>query len=289
MKTLFPVLAFLSICLMTPAQAQNKAPIASAPLPGVKWEYLVVSFGKTLYSDPVSSPELKEAGLSKLLFYSQAGIITAQEAITTQRSLDTLGKFGWELTSVVGSIGGDQQMMFKRPFESDRARKEAEMIKAEGEMIAQARRKREQEKTPSVDELVDLDAKERQQKIDKEAEILRTDLQTYKDIPIKDIQINASETYDEKFRATIEVTVDGTASLIKGNTYRASAATDLAKKVAVALHEASNLKVGQFETAERSFSGDVRISVTVIVAHGGKVIPVAYKNVSGKREWTLGK
>ena len=284
MKTLFPVLAILSICLMTPSQAQNKAPTISAPLPGVKWEYLVVSFGKTLYSDPVSSPELKEAGLSKLLFYSQAGIITAQEAITTQRSLDTLGKFGWELISVVGSIGGDQQMMFKRPFESDRARKEAEMIKAEGEMIAQARRKREQEKTPSVDELVDLDAKERQQKIDKEADALRTDLQAYKDIPIKDIQINASESYGEKFNAIAEVVVDGTAMLLKGNTYRSSDAAELAKKVAAALHGAANLKVGEFETAESSYTGNIRISVTVMITHGGKVTPIAYKNVSGKRD-----
>ena len=96
---------------LTPPTA-SQSQISSAK----QWEYLVISFGKTLFTDPTDNPETKAVGLSKLLSYSKAGVVSAQEALGTQSQMDTLGKFGWELIDIVGAIGGDQEMVFRRAF-----------------------------------------------------------------------------------------------------------------------------------------------------------------------------
>lgn len=91
-----------------------KASTTSNPYSGKQWEYMVVSFGKILFSDPSDEPELKAMGLSKLVAYSKVGVVSANEALGTQSKMDMLGKFGWELVGAVGSIGGDQELIFKR-------------------------------------------------------------------------------------------------------------------------------------------------------------------------------
>lgn len=77
----------------------------------VQWEYLVISPGSISFSLVGTEPPEKfdeVAGLVRLLRYSGGA--------TTY--LDVLGLVGWELVAVVGSIGGDQQYVLKRPRES---------------------------------------------------------------------------------------------------------------------------------------------------------------------------
>lgn len=102
------VLAVLVVlAAVVAAYAAGKAKPAPA---GAKWEYLVVT-AKATFS--VSSETLgllnKQVG-NTLLFVQQAGIL--------QQSMDELGKQGWELVTVVGTIGGDQEFIFKRRGEA---------------------------------------------------------------------------------------------------------------------------------------------------------------------------
>ena len=103
-KVLVRVVACLGLTLAATAQAQEI----------VEWEYLVVSYGTTYFTDPVLNLE-GEAGASKILLLSELGITLPREATELQRDIDVLGRFGWELVAVVGTIGGDQQIVFKRP------------------------------------------------------------------------------------------------------------------------------------------------------------------------------
>ncbi len=73
----------------------------------------MVSYGKTLFGGP-----------QKTLAYRALGLPDGKEGSELQRSLDILGRFGWEVVSVVGAIGGDQQLILKRRF--DRARSNGE-------------------------------------------------------------------------------------------------------------------------------------------------------------------
>jgi hypothetical protein len=101
--------ALLLLAALATAQTAARPKISSS----TQWEYLVISLGKVYFSNPVSDPDAKSSGLSKLLSFSEAGLITAQEGLSTQKSMDSLGKFGWELVGVVGAIGGDQETFSK--------------------------------------------------------------------------------------------------------------------------------------------------------------------------------
>ena len=70
-----------------------------------QWEYIVVSFGKTLFGGP-----------QKTLGYGLIGLSSGQEAIGLEKNLDVLGRFGWEVVTIIGVIGGDQQILLKRKF-----------------------------------------------------------------------------------------------------------------------------------------------------------------------------
>lgn len=154
----------------TPAKPQAQTPtIVSSTVSG-QWEYLVISFGKTFFSSAVDL-EAKKTGQSKLMIYGPLGGVIASEALDTQAQVDTLGKYGWELIGVLGAIGGDQQWVFKRPFDAARAATEAAQIRREGAELAAAREKaaREEAAKPAaapapITELVNLDAREAEAK-----------------------------------------------------------------------------------------------------------------------------
>ena len=272
------------------AETQQKPDATATPLK--QWEYLVVSFGKTTFSNPISDPELKQGGLSKILFYSNAGIVSASEAVTVQQQMDTLGHFGWELINIVGAIGGDQQMVFKRQFDTNRSEKEAALIKAEGERLAKAKQKAKaklQEQKPP-DELVDLDATERQAGIDAEAKLLSDGILAYKNLPIKIINVDASQTEDGKFKADVLVQVDGTTRLLHENKYRKSEAFALAREICDVVFMASKLKPGGGEYDEFvHIGGLVQIRIVVVITHAGEEKPIVMLPVGGNRPWSDGK
>lgn len=137
--------------------------LASAQALDVEWEYLSVSYGTTLFADPVTSLEDGQASNSKVLMLNDLGIDVPQEAATLQRNIDVLGRLGWELVSIVGGIGGDQQLVFKRPYDPNRSAEEAARIEAEREAILA-----QYNATPPAPEakrIIDLDYEDRQQAI----------------------------------------------------------------------------------------------------------------------------
>ncbi|MCH3907773.1 MAG: hypothetical protein LKE39_00910 [Sphaerochaeta sp.] len=75
-----------------------------------KWEYMVVSFGKSYFSDYNV----------RALAYLDEGIRSdVQEAKSIEKSLDVLGQHGWEVIDITGTIGGDQQITLKRPYNKE--------------------------------------------------------------------------------------------------------------------------------------------------------------------------
>ncbi len=100
----------VAVVLLTatmPSIAQNKPATPPTPSLGIdqQWEYIVVSYGKTLFGSP-----------QKTLAYRAVGLQAGQEAPDLENSLDILGRFGWEVVTIVGSIGGDQQVVLKRKY-----------------------------------------------------------------------------------------------------------------------------------------------------------------------------
>lgn len=81
-----------------------------------QWEYMVLTFGKSLFSDYNV----------RALAYLDEGIRSdVMEAKSIEKSLDILGKHGWEVIDITGTIGGDQQITLKRAY--DQKTTEAEL------------------------------------------------------------------------------------------------------------------------------------------------------------------
>jgi hypothetical protein len=160
----------LSFSLVSIAQVkpQVASPVASAVVSHeTKWEYLVVSYGKTFFGSPEKTLAYRSIGLAA----------TAQEANEIQQSLDILGRFGWEVITVVGAIGGDQQIVLKRIYDKNRAANEGLAILAGRELylkdlvdiLERARRVREASEAANAaarnqPKLVDLDEKEAEER-----------------------------------------------------------------------------------------------------------------------------
>jgi hypothetical protein len=84
-----------------------------------KYEYMVVSFGHADFT----------ILQTKLSAYWEDGISKeAYEAPSYENNLDILGKQRWEVVSVTGAIGGEQQVMLKRTKNLFNSSKDAKKI-----------------------------------------------------------------------------------------------------------------------------------------------------------------
>lgn len=293
MKRMIPVCLF---CLLVACSVLGQPARTAAPSvkPGEQWEYLIISMGKVYFADPMTDSETKTSGLSKLVSFSKAGIIIANEAITTQSSIDTLGKFGWELVGVVGQIGGDQEMIFKRQYSAERSKQEAELVKAEGDRLRAAiedEKKKAVAATPQnvlidMDEVERIQAREAFRKNEEERLRMAIDSVSQYSPIITSVFSAASSPQDSSVAAT--VSIDGTNSLITdGNKYRSSQAKQMAKAAAVAYFEAARLKqhYSSSYTTERNplayMGGSVKIAVTVVVNFSGEKKTIGTATVSG--------
>lgn len=233
-----------------------------------QWEYLVVSYGKTIFGTPEKTLAYRSIGLSA----------TAQEANEIQQSLDVLGRFGWEVITIVGTIGGDQQIVLKRRFDKNRVTNENLAILRGREIylkdlldiLERGRRIREETETATAAErnkprLIDLDLKEKEDR--------RDSIQATRDSLIKS-QLSSTtwgnqakstlrvRDFDGKF-TNIDVTVDITELMLKnGNNYRASEVKSWI----------TNTAIPMLQTAASSFtsSGSVDIKVTATITFNGK-------------------
>ncbi|GAA5438237.1 hypothetical protein [Deinococcus aquaticus] len=236
-KILLPLL-FAASPLFTPMATAQTTPATSAA-PTIKvstdghWEYLVISFGKTYYSSPTDIAA-KQTGESKLMIFGPLGGVVASEAIDVQRQIDTLGRYGWDLVTVIGSIGGDQQWVFKRRYDPARAAVEAAQIKKEGDDLAAARDKAAKDAAakpvaPPITQLVDLDAQEASARQAQLNQTLRTriaELLTLPTVPMARISTSGVDATNDgtpyMFANKAVVYLDVTARALTGNTYRGS-------------------------------------------------------------------
>ena len=149
------------IIVACPAFAQQK-PVSTPVSVDQKWEYIVVSYGKTEFGGP-----------QKTLAYRPIGLPNGQEAQELQSSLDILGRFGWEAVAFVGAIGGDQQIVLKRKYDKNRIVSEreeisrgaqlyikdmADILEREQNLREAARRAEDEERNKP--HLIDLDAED---------------------------------------------------------------------------------------------------------------------------------
>ncbi|MGB2753243.1 MAG: hypothetical protein WBC19_14400 [Pyrinomonadaceae bacterium] len=280
--TLLSLTIVFSATGQTPTRPRSNQP---------QWEYLVVSFGKVYFSDPMTDPEAKSSGLSKLLSFSQAGIVIAKEGLSTQKSMDTLGKFGWELVGAVGVIGGDQEMLFKRAYDEGRSKQEEELIRQEGEKL---RKILEDERTKSslavpATELVDLDEAERieARNANRRAQEERFKTSTASvisgSVKTKSVLSNSTSATDTDLSANI--VIDGTTQLLTGgNKYRSSEAKRLGESTLKAIMSAAGIREDTSYGRDSMLSyllGKVKVSVDVVIVFGGKERVVATARSGG--------
>ncbi len=264
-------LLLLGASLSLIAVAQNKSQsTSSVPSIGIhqdiQWEYLVVSYGKTLFGSPEKTLAYRSIGLA----------VTAQEANEIQQSLDILGRFGWEVITIVGSIGGDQQIVMKRRYEKNRVANEGIAILRGRELylkdlidiLERGRRIREESEAAIASarnqpKLIDLDAKEREDKrlqlsaqLTSAVKSALTDVQGVKDPIISTRVLDSEGRY--KF---IDVKIDLTDLMLKdGNNYRASEVKNWLNSVLL-----SSLK-----KSLTTSSGSIDITASATITFNGK-------------------
>ena len=224
----------LSVSQVLLAQTKTVSPTTPTPIASnygeSQWEYLVVSYGKTLFGSPEKTLAYRSIGLAA----------TAQEANEIQQSLDILGRFGWEIVTVVGAIGGDQQIVMKRRYEKTRVANEGLGILKGRELylkdlidiLERGKKVREESETAAVaarnqPKLVDLDAKEAEERrikltSDLEAKV-KLILSSIKGVNEPNVSVRVLDS-EGKYNY-VEIKTDSTAVLLKnGNTYRATEA-----------------------------------------------------------------
>jgi len=287
-------IVLILLCLPQILSAQSARP-SSPPVAaqstrptGPQWEYLVISFGKTYFSDPNAEPETKTKGLSKLISYSRIGVVSATEALTVEWQMDTLGKFGWELVGIVGAIGGDQQMVFRRRYDPTQSRAEAALIREEGERLLATQRQLASDLAQA--DFVDLDEVERiaaiAQTRQTEETRLRSAIDSLRNPAINNVKIVSTASAPNGSAVRAEVTVDGSVQLLReGNKYRSQEAQTLSNQIAAAIYSAAGLisEYGAASSSNLGYSlGEVKISVSISVSNQGKQKTVATAVTGGK-------
>ncbi len=231
-RSLTITLLILAFCCL--GLAQQTAQQSTVSVDG-QWEYLVVSFGKTSFSNPIQDTTSRT--LSKALQYFNSGIgLSLSEAIITEDNMDTLGKFGWELVGIVGAIGGDQQLVFKRKLDPNRAKLDAELIAKEG-----AQTDIQAPKTSSQ-QLVDLDQLEKQQAIlDKRQKLVQAGQAIVRQaVKVPIVSLGGVSRFTSTVESNLAMTtimaqIDLTSQVLNGNQYRSSKVQGLLKDISDAI------------------------------------------------------
>jgi len=210
----------------TDAQVSPKSP---------QWEYLVVSGGKTYFSSTLMQ---SAEGESKAIL--AAGSTFTSEAVAVEAQMDSLGRRGWELVAVVGSIGGDQELVFKRPYVKAVVEAEVAERRAQAEKWA-ALLKGAGKLTPSEPgaQIVDLDERERMERLARNMAHLQAQVDgALRAVLVSGLKIEKDTLVSPKGELSDEaalsgtLVVDATSQLLGAdNTYRSSAARDLAKQI----------------------------------------------------------
>jgi hypothetical protein len=214
------ILLFISIIIIINIFPQAKAAtviISEVP----QWEYMVVSFGKTYFEFPEKS--------SKYISLLDS---IGKEGLTLQKNLDILGKYGWELLLIVGTIGGDQQLVLKRKYDSSTIKRDEEAIKKINEKIKmeiEQKEKMEAEQKKKVElnlaqknVLVNMDEIDEQNEMEKINKEVGSYIKLIID-EIKDEAIIKKYIIDNSYQYEVHIDYDLTASHLSNvNEYRKS-------------------------------------------------------------------
>ncbi len=234
-----------------------------------QWEYIVVSFGKTLFGSP-----------QKTLAYRSIGLLAGQEAPELENSLDILGRFGWEMVTIVGSIGGDQQVVLKRKYNRNLVNNEYSAILKGKELyikdlidiMEREQRLREEfarslEAEKNKPRLIDLDAAEEKAKRDDRDNAI---VNAYQDAFSKtELASMSTVKVNSNFggsRVSLVATSDLTSKfLINGNTYRRSE---------IKSYIEGQMNKYRFVHEALDKYGDVDLTVDAVIQFGGKAVTV---------------
>ena len=257
-----------------------------------QWEYLVVSFGKTEFGDIESNIA---SGDSKLAAFKEfSTLLAGYEALDLQKKMDILGRFGWEAVEVVGAIGGEQELMFKRQRRANRIEAEQRVIAKLSSILREEAAEKEEQLKALVqelqaaqeqpkNELIELDSKEKREREKAKQDKLRLVLEEIFDstksamregVSIADIEYDVRGEEKRKgktlMRGSVTVTLDGTGYLKKGNAYRAS----IAKRAVEEFVQAFNRQNGVGKVSGYSWEG-LTLDVRMQIQHAGEEHQVA--------------
>ncbi|MBS1794388.1 MAG: hypothetical protein JSS81_11070 [Acidobacteria bacterium] len=170
------------------------------------WEYLEVSVVETGCG--------YAADVCRQYHYYNTG-----QTLVGPVALDWLEKAGWEPAGVVGKDDAFGGLLFRRAFNRERTKREAETL---SELLDREYR------AGSVDALVDLDRRDGKRDTIEfnaaEKTRLRAALEAIKDPPLEIVAVTAASDNRKKTRVGAEIVIDATKILLTGNNYRASAA-----------------------------------------------------------------
>lgn len=261
--------------------------IAMAQEASAEWEYLVVSYGETYFYNPLLDPDAENATFSKVQLFSDIGVTIPSEAINLQRNIDVLGRFGWELVTIVGTIGGDQQLVFKRPYDEQRSVEEAARIQAEREELVAAYNESRAQASSAGERpgLLDLDAFEL---IQATAERNRRDEATVRGIietaaavgfPLHEITVSGrAYSPDSSPNVNVQVTLDVTAAaLVAPGQYRKSLVDDAVEQFFASLTRSGFDKPPRYSIFCYSSDvgdGEASVVVTAVIEHDGVISEV---------------
>ncbi len=258
--------------------------VAAALLPfafaqtAVEWEYLVVAYDAPSFAAPRTELSAEAANRSKLLRYADLGIPLPQEATDLQHNIDVLGRFGWELVSVVATAEGGPQLIFKRPYDVERSAGEAARIEAgRAELLAafDATRAPPRVADATAPQLLDLDAVERAQatiaRNERDAESVRVliDAVAATGFPLADLTtVGRALAPDAPPDVRVRVAQDVTnAALVGASEYRRSLAVGAHAEFLAAL-EGAGLAVSDYAfcvEAQGVGTGRVQLVVDLVI------------------------
>lgn len=272
-RTFFPWVLLSTLVLAVSALAAGQHAAEAR-----EWEYLVVSYGQTSFIDPLMELEAMGTTFSKIEMFGEIGITVPLEAIELQRNIDVLGKFGWELVAVVGAIGSDQQLVFKRPYDVERSAQEAERIRAERSSLLEAYNA---DRGGEGSELIELDAFERAQAIEARNEadaatvgsLFSPLMDTY---AIRSIDAwGVANSPGGAPRVMVNITLDVSEQALVGpNQYRRSLAVRATEDFMRALL-ANGFQASPTNSCPQSLApGLATVHVSAVVEHAGSATPV---------------
>jgi hypothetical protein len=203
---LFLAVFFVTFSLAQKSSLQNET----------QWEFLEV-FSVSQSCDGV----YYDKNACRYYFYQSSGLATNGPA-----SLDWMSESGWELVGFVPAGESPHHIYFKRHYNKARTEREIAWLKQKLQKDIQGL---SVTRKLVRNELVDLDAFEKKQKIDDynkaEEAKLRAALDGIKDLPLRIVSVSSKAQTIGQTMVGAEIVLDGTSVLLKdGNKYRSSEA-----------------------------------------------------------------